>query len=111
VSAGLGNHILEVEGDPAIYKDASETEHRADRFIPLYWYVDQDGTCRPDNFFVSPTIPFSMILGKECVDEFLQNIFPEAYKYNPRKVDEDKDKKTILPHIWTRLEPRTKGKY
>ena len=110
VSAGLGDHILEVPGDPAIYKGAIG-EHRADRFIPLYWYVDQAGTCRPDNFFVSSTIPVSMILGKEYIDEFLQSYFPEAYEYNPRKVDEDKDKKTILPHIWTRLEPRTKGKY
>jgi hypothetical protein len=120
VLAGLEKHILDVEGDPMITTDASGIEHRADKFIILSWYLNEELTVRSDRFFVAPAIPVPMIFGKEFIDENFAKLFPAAYaRDNPEQMDEDEgededededqDPKTILP--LTRLKPRNKGNY
>jgi hypothetical protein len=116
VVAGLENHILNVEGEPMITKDASGNEHRADKFIDLSWYLNEELAIRSDRFFVAPSIPVPMILGKEFMDENFAQLFPKAWaQHNPPKKDEDEDEdeepKTILPNIATRLKPKSKGEY
>jgi hypothetical protein len=124
VLAGLEKYILDVEGNPMIATDASGIEHRADKFITLSWYLNEELAVRSDLFFVAPAIPFQMIFGKEFIDENLAKVFPVAYAGDsPEQMDEDEaedkgedededgdeDQKTILS--FTRLRPRNKGKY